>query len=225
MSDIICQCGKRGALLANPDGTLHRWHECREHMNQERVTARGLVNSIHPPAMPAIFKDTDKTRLHPKVQEVLDWKPDGDVAGLLLHGTTGVGKTRGIWEIISRLWMDKTLKDRQLDFQFLTMRKLEGMIEKSFDDRQHSVMIDKLISVEVLVLDDFGKERLTQRMASDLFSIIDERSTARRVTIISTNFNGTSLLDRFDNRDKETGVAMIRRFKDYYKIIGIGVDR
>lgn len=194
-------------------------------MNQERVTSRGLTDSTYPPAMPAIFKDTDKTRLHSKVQEVLDWKPDGDVTGLLMHGTTGVGKTRGIWAIISRMWSDKTAKDRQLDFQFLTMRKLEGLIEKSFEDRQHSNMIDKLISVEVLVLDDFGKERLTQRMASDLFSIIDERSTARRVTIISTNFNGTSLLDRFDSRDKETGVAMIRRFKDYYKIVGIGVDR
>jgi DNA replication protein DnaC len=82
-------------------------------------------------------------------------------------------------------------------------------------------MIDGLIEVELLVLDDFGKERLTQRMASDLFSIIDERSTNRRATIISTNFNGTSLLERFDNRDKETGVAMIRRFKDYYTIVGI----
>lgn len=225
MSDLTCHCSKRGALLANPDGTLHRWHECREHMDKERVKSRGLVESTYPPSMPAIFKDTDRTRLHQKVQDILDWKPDGDVTGLLLHGTTGIGKTRGIWEIICRLWKDKTIKDRQLDFQFLTMRKLEGMIEKSFEDRQHSNMIDKLISVEVLVLDDFGKERLTQRMASDLFSIIDERSTARRVTIISTNFNGTSLLDRFDNRDKETGVAMIRRFKDYYKIIGIGVDR
>lgn len=222
MSDIICHCGKRGALLAHPDHSLHRWHECREHMNQERIKARELSDSTIPPQMPAIFRDTEVARLHPKVQEALDWKPEGDVNGLLLHGTTGVGKTRGIWEIISRLWKAKALKDRQLEYKFLTMRKLEGLIEKSFDDRQHSVMIDSLIQVELLILDDFGKERLTQRMASDLFSIIDERSTARKATIISTNFNGTSLLERFDNRDKETGVAMIRRFKDYYRIVGIG---
>jgi hypothetical protein len=59
-------------------------------------------------------------------------------------------------------------------------------------------------------------------MASDLFAIIDERSTARRATIISTNFNGTTLLDRFDSRDKETGVALIRRLKDYYRMVGAG---
>jgi DNA replication protein DnaC len=221
MSDLICHCGKRGALLANPDGSLQRWHECRIHLDQERVKAKGLINSTIPPQMPAIFKDTDITKLHKRIQETLDWKPDGDKTGLLFHGITGIGKTRGVWEIVRRLWEEKALKDRQLNYRFLTMRKLEGLIEKSFDDRQHAGMIDSLIETDLLVLDDFGKERLTQRMASDLFSIIDERSTNRRTTIISTNFNGTSLLERFDNRDKETGVAMIRRFKDYYTIVGI----
>jgi hypothetical protein len=59
-------------------------------------------------------------------------------------------------------------------------------------------------------------------MASDLFSIIDERSTAKRTTIISTNFNGASLLDRFEPKDKETGAALIRRLKDYYYAVGVG---
>jgi hypothetical protein len=69
-------------------------------------------------------------------------------------------------------------------------------------------------------IDDLGKERLTSRMASDLFAIVDERTVNRRTTIISTNFNGTTLLERFENKDKETGVAFIRRLKDYFKIVG-----
>ena len=102
------------------------------------------------------------------------------------------------------------------------MRKLETMIESGFKEQKHGSAIDYLISCPLLILDDFGKERLTQRMASDLFAIVDERSTARRATIISTNFNGSTLLDRFDNRDKETGVALIRRLKDYYRAVGVG---
>lgn len=225
MSDIICHCGRRGALLANADHSLVRWHLCREHLDADQIKGRGYSNPIITPSMPVMFRDTEVSRLHPKVQDVLDWKPEGDVTGLLMHGTTGVGKTRGIWKIVNNMWVESAKKDRQLNYMFLTMRKLEGLIEKSFDDRQHSKMIDGLIETELLVLDDFGKERLTQRMASDLFSIIDERSTGRRATMISTNFNGSSLLERFDNRDKETGVAMIRRFKDFYKIVGIGVDK
>lgn len=224
MSDIACHCGRRGALFAKNDGSLKlvRWHHCREHLDAERVSHAGLEESPAPPATPKIFLDTDVSLLHPKIQIALDWKPEGDVSGLLLHGTTGVGKTRGIWEIIKRLWVEEAKKDRQLQFEFLTMRKLESVIEKGFEDRKHGSAIDYLISCPLLILDDFGKERLTQRMASDLFAIIDERSTNRRATIISTNFNGSTLLERFDNRDKETGVAIIRRLKDYYRGVGAG---
>jgi len=224
VSDIACHCGRRGALFAKNDGSLKlvRWHHCREHLDAERVSHAGLEESPAPPATPKIFLDTDVSLLHPKIQIALDWKPEGDVSGLLLHGTTGVGKTRGIWEIIKRLWVEEAKKDRQLQFEFLTMRKLESVIEKGFEDRKHGSAIDYLISCPLLILDDFGKERLTQRMASDLFAIIDERSTNRRATIISTNFNGSTLLERFDNRDKETGVAIIRRLKDYYRGVGAG---
>jgi len=225
-SDLACHCGKRGALFAKDDGSnnLVRYHHCREHMDAERVKSSGLVDPVFPPSMPKVFVDTDINRLHSKILSIIDWKPEGDVCGLLLHGTTGVGKTRGIWEVIRRLWVDEAKKDKQLPYMFLTMRKFEGMIEQSFDERNHSKMIDSVIEAKVLVFDDFGKERLTQRMASDLFSIIDERSINKRCTIISTNFNGSALLERFDPRDKETGVAIIRRFKDYYKIVGMGLD-
>lgn len=223
MSDLSCHCGRRGALFAKNDGShkLLRYHLCREHLDAERVKHDGLQEPMFPPSMPSVFRDTDISLLHPKVQSALDWTPNGNISGLLLHGTTGVGKTRGIWEIIRKMWLEEAKKDKQMTYQFLTMRKIEGMIEQSFDDRTHSKMIDNLIELPFLVIDDFGKERLTQRMATDLFSVIDERSTSKRATIISTNFNGTALLERFDNRDKETGIAMIRRLKDYYRCVGI----
>lgn len=219
--DIACHCGKRGALFAKDDHSLVRYHRCREHLDQERVTAEGLVDSTVPPAMPALFRDTDVSRLHPSIQKAVEWKPEGDKSGLLLHGTTGIGKTRAIWEIIRKQWVESAKRDRQLAYQFLTMRKIEGMIEKGFDDRQHARMLEGLIELPFLIIDDFGKERLTQRMASDLFAIIDERSTAKRPTIISTNYNGTTLLERFDSRDIETGKALIRRLKDYYQMAGM----
>jgi DNA replication protein DnaC len=221
VSDIACHCGKRGALFAKDDHSLVRYHRCREHLDQERVTAEGLVDSTIPPAMPALFRDTDVSRLHLSIQKAVDWKPEGDKSGLLLHGTTGIGKTRAIWEIIRRQWVESAKRDRQLAYQFLTMRKIEGMIEKGFDDRQHAKMLDGLIELPFLIIDDFGKERLTQRMASDLFAVIDERSTSQRPTIISTNYNGTTLLERFDSRDIETGKALIRRLKDYYQMAGM----
>lgn len=221
MSDLACWCGERGGLYARADHSLVRYHLCREHLDPQRITLEKLVEPSIPPSMPVIFRETDLSRLHPKVQSVLDWTPDSDITGLLLHGTTGLGKTRGLWEIVRRMWVAETKKDKQLPFVFLSMRKLEGMIESSFEDRTHSEMIDGLITCRLLILDDFGKERLTSRMATDIFSIIDERSTNKRPTIISTNFNSSTMLERFEKRDQELGIALVRRLKDYYKIVGI----
>lgn len=211
-------------MFARHDHTLLRWHQCREHLDKSRIEREGLSDPVFPPSMPEIFRDTEILKLHPKIQAVADWKPNIEKSGLLIHGSTGVGKTRGIWEVVRRIWAEQAMKDYNMPFLFLTMRKLEGMIEKGFQDKEHAEVIEGIINCKLVVLDDFGKERLTSRMASDLFAVIDERSTSRRTTLISTNFNGAALIERFENRDKETGNAIIRRFRDYYKIIGVGVD-
>jgi DNA replication protein DnaC len=220
MSEIACHCGKRGALFAKDDHSLLRYHLCREHLDPVRVANAGLSESQFPPSMPILFRDTELERLHDKIKDNIDWKPEGDKTGLLIHGTTGVGKTRALWEIVRRMWVQKTRQDFNMPYQFLTMRKIESMIEQGFDTKKHGTMLESLIEHPLLVIDDLGKERLTSRMATDLFAIVDERSVSRKTTIISTNFNSTTLLERFENRDKETGVALIRRLKDYYTIVG-----
>lgn len=220
MSEIACHCGSRGSLFVNQEGKLLRYHLCSEHIDKARVEREGLSKPQYPTQMPAIFRDTDINRLHDKIQENIDWRPSGDKSGLLIHGTTGVGKTRALWEVVRRMWVEKANQDINMPYLFLTMRKIESMIEQGFDTKKHGTMLESLIEHPLLVIDDFGKERLTSRMASDLFAIVDERSVNRKTTIISTNFNGTTLLERFENKDKETGVALIRRLKDYYTIVG-----
>jgi len=221
MSDIYCDCGSKPILVSGSDFKLYRWNKCRKCVDWNYAKSQGMSEPTFPTAMPQVFHDTKIELLHPKVQSALNWKPDGDKSGLIFHGTTGLGKTRGIWEIVRKMWLAEIQKDKILQYNFLTMRKLEAKISSSFANQTHEKEIDGLINVELLVLDDLGKERLTSRMATDLFAIIDERSIARRPTIISTNFTGSTLIDRFDAKDKETGVAMIRRLKDYYHIVGI----
>jgi len=57
-----------------------------------------------------------------------------------------------------------------------------------------------------------GKEKMTDRMASVLFALIDQRTQNKRSTIITTNLTGDQLLERF--HDKETGNAFVARLKD-----------
>jgi DNA replication protein DnaC len=175
MSDIACHCGRRGSLFVNEEGKLVRYHLCSEHLDKSRVERDGLTKPKWPTQMPAIFQDTDVNLLHEKIQSVVDWRPEGDKTGLLIHGTTGVGKTRALWEIVRRMWVEKANQDINMPYLFLTMRKIESMIEQGFDTKKHGTMLESLIEHPLLVIDDLGKERLTSRMASDLFAIVDER--------------------------------------------------
>ncbi len=218
--DVACHCGRRCALLANAEGKLTRYHRCREHMEPDRIKADGLVEVQFVPSYPPLFKNTEVAKLHPRLQSAADWVPSEQKSGLLLHGTTGVGKTRLAWHVVNRLWVDKARQDINMPYRFLTMRKFEGLIEESFGDKAHARMLDDLIKIDLLIFDDLGKERATPRLASDLFAVLDERSTSMRPTIITTNFNGPALVDRFD--DKEMAAALVRRFRDYYTLVGAG---
>ncbi len=179
---------------------------------KEIFSRKGLEFATKHPEYPVAFLNTDRAR-SPIYDKAEAWEPKDDKCGLILHGETGGGKSRAAWLVFNKLWM-RNFPDRSL---FLQMRKFEGLIEKGFDDRDHGKVLDILISCPVLVLDDLGKERLTQRLESDLFAVLDERTSNLKTTIITTNYTGDKLVDRFQN--KETGVALVRRLRDYFVAI------
>lgn len=178
----------------------------------ELMEKNNLVWLDQHPDYPIAFLDTDINRLTDNLKAASAWTPT-DKKSLLLHGTTGAGKTRTAWIVFNRLWL-ADFPDRAV---WLSMRKLEMAIEKGFEEHKHGQALDFLCTVPVLCFDDLGKERFTQRMETDLFAIIDERTSNNRTTIITTNYNSKTLYDRFNN--KETAEAFIRRLRDYFTAI------
>ncbi len=182
----------------------------------DSIAANGLQWAVEPFSMPRVYRDTNPALIPcPRMRSVAETWASWDKRSLLLHGTTRLGKTRAAWEVIRRWW-----KTHYSTYEWISMRHLEAEIEKSFDSRTHGKYIDGLVKAKLLFIDDLGKERLTQRMAADLFSIIDGRSCEMRPTIITTNFNSAALRERFDPRDIETAEAIFGRFSDYYDRFG-----
>jgi DNA replication protein DnaC len=197
-------------------------HSCYEnawavkfpHRYDELLKKEGNIyidNFIHPET-PKAFLNTNMEH-NDFMRKVSKWEQGKDKCGVVLHGQTGIGKSRAAWWLFNLYFVYN-----HTDCLFLQMRKFEGMIEKGFDEKKHSKILDTMINCSVLVLDDLGKERLTARMETDLFAVIDERTSQLRTTIITTNYTGETLLDRFNN--KETGTAIIRRLRDYMDVIG-----
>ena len=165
---------------------------------------------------PELFKDTDPNRLPKALADIAtSWNPARVRKSLLIHGATRKGKTRCLWYIRNRLKADG------MGVKVLTMFELEAEMVGAWGKEKWDQVMKGLIDVDVLGLDDLGKEKMTERMASVLFALIDQRSQNMKPTIITTNHTGMTLAERF--HDKELGSALLARLKDRDLFTTVGV--
>lgn len=217
---VRCECGGRSTYAVKGEKVAYTGR-CKTHVTDDYLREHGMEKATHHPKTPKRFRDTDVLRLHSSMQAACSWVPSVGKAGLLMHGTSGIGKTRAAWHIANRLWTQGLEQGYNLPIDFMPMREFEAQVIESFEERRHSMVLKEIIKADFLVLDDLGKERLTSRMATDLFSVIDGRTEEDKPTVITTNFSGKAFLERFLPQDKETGIAIGRRIRDYFTIQGM----
>jgi DNA replication protein DnaC len=163
-------------------------------------------------AFPEVIRETALDTLPAKMQETARGYQPGAKESWVLFGPTRSGKTRTAF-----LMALAYAKHHAKPATFLTMRGFEATIEKSFRDKRHAETVERLIGCPFLVLDDFGKEKLTERLAVDLFAIIDERTADRRPTIITTNLTGDLLEARFATVDPSMAEPMVARLREFFR--------
>lgn len=154
----------------------------------------------------ASFDDTDPQLLpKPQVYErVMGWKYGP--RGLIIHGTSGRGKTRCLYALLERLFVHDEVDVRVIRVTTFARTMSNG-------GRESEVMLNQLIRVPVLALDDLGKEAATDRWESALVELLDARSMAKRPVLVTTNYVGERLVTRF--RDPQTGEAVVRRLREF----------
>jgi len=218
MNRSKCDCGH--SRIPMTDGTKIIWPEyfcffCKDKYDLTKDSRyKYLEWALEPLGMPVVFQETITEKIPcPKMRDVAEnWKSWGN-RSLLLHGTTRLGKTRAAYEVARRYWKLNYKKQ-----QFITMRKFEQNIEEGFSKFNHNQLVTNMVNMPFLFIDDLGKEKMTARIACDLFAVIDERTINHRPTIITTNFTSSTLFQRFE--DQELGSALIGRFKDFFDIVG-----
>lgn len=144
-----------------------------------------------------------------------DHKAMGD--GLYIEGTNGTGKTHLAAAIALQLIGEgipvicKTSSDLLQD------------IKKSFSfegTKEHEVL-DIYKKVDLLIIDDLGKEQCSDWSMSTLYSIMNDRYEAMKPTIITTNYNVDRLISALTPKgfDNMKIVAIISRLRETNKVM------
>lgn len=123
--------------------------------------------------------------------------------GLYLYSATkGSGKTRMAASIANEL-----IRVYRLQVKFAGSMQIVNEIKSTWDnrDRSESDLLRALMSVQVLVIDDFGTELPKDWIGERFYSLINGRYQDRLITLFTSNFSLTDLRydDRITNRIKE----------------------
>lgn len=156
--------------------------------------------------------------LRQQCQHWADCYPKAETSDLLLMGQSGLGKTFLMHA------MAKRLLDRGVNVLMMSAYRFLDIARKAYFSGQMG-QLDNIMEADVLFLDDLGSEPLMENITIvQLFNLINERQTAGRSTVISTNLNLRELRERYTERvasrltDKRQCTQMVFMGRDIRRI-------
>ena len=115
--------------------------------------------------------------------------------GLLIHGPSGRGNTRVAWLLA------RQLMEGGFSVTFVASIDLPDEPTK------------EMMHASILIIDDFGNDRMQAKSEAIVLKILRNRTEWHRPTIVTTQFTGAQLEERFS--DGHTARAVIRRLREY----------
>lgn len=138
--------------------------------------------------------------------------------GLLLKGEPGRGKTHAACALLRA-------KAPDMSVAFVSASRLLDECREAIRGEGVNRVKGRYSSVGLLVIDDLGKERLTQWSLPVFFDVIDRRSSGMRPTIVTTNYSGEALMRCLTaGDDVTTARALASRMGRYAQVELAGPD-
>lgn len=138
--------------------------------------------------------------------------------GLFITGPKGTGKTHLAAAIANQLMQQGT------PVICMTMIDLLDRIKRTYEQRRQwgseideGSVLDTYKKVQLLIIDDMGKEPATEWAVSKIYAIINGRYEAYMPTVITTNYTDAELVRRLtpkESGDPTTADATIDRLRE-----------
>lgn len=186
---VRCDCEKAQAYWAEQDAKEKAKEEKAAKILKERQRreSAGLpLGQI--PSFRAYVTDTDGRR--EALKKVQEWAKN-PVRNIVLEGSNHTGKTHLITAATNEL------SRRGVYVRMALISTIYSTIKEAYDRGAPEYLYKEIYTKpDVLVIDDLGKERVTDWTVSTLFDLIDARYRNGKVTAIATNYNRKSLVEK-----------------------------
>ena len=123
---------------------------------------------------------------------------NSDYHNLFFYGTVGTGKS-----FLSNCVAKELIESGHSVIYFSSASLFDLLSKYSFDYKSRDEQRDKyndLYQCDLLIVDDLGTEMTNQFVATQLFSLLNERHMWKKSTIISTNLSLEELGNRYSDR-------------------------
>lgn len=186
---VRCDCEKAKAYWADQDAEKKAKEEKAKKILKERHRreSAGLpMGRI--PSFRAYVTDTDGRR--EALKKVQEWAKN-PVRNIVLEGSNHTGKTHLITAATNEL------SRRGIYVRMALISTIYSTIKEAYDRGAPEYLYKEIYTKpDILVIDDLGKERVTDWTVSTLFDLIDARYRNGKVTAITTNYNRKSLVEK-----------------------------
>lgn len=185
---------------------------------QRRVTERArLLKKSGLPARyhSATFETAEITDANRDAYAMVMQFAANPAGGLLLSGPVGTGKTFAAACVVN------AYLDRLKWATFGNVLSHLGRLKRSYSEAAQEEewrILDELNKVPLLVIDDLGKEKVSEWVEQVLYQVIDGRYRDGRSLILTTNFDPDKLGERYP----EVGPAMISRIAEMCEPVFLG---
>lgn len=202
----VTPCRKCGTLGINGYGYCSNCDEAMQKEKDEIMKLEKENQNIVNSGLPLAVYKAEKGN-----KELLELVENNKDKSLFIASkSSGLCKTRTLIHVA------KSLLKEGVRIKFFIVSALLREIAALFSDdlKEADKLIKNLCRIDLLILDDLGKEKLTDRAGESFFEIIAFRELEKKPTWITSNFSGEVLGQKLGER----GDFFKRRIKDSYLI-------